>query len=459
MIEPLMGKLLAKYISPILWRCGKDSRRYEIYEYMQKAQWNSLEKNKKIQREKLFNLVEYTIGNIAYYKKIADARNIKISKETILKDIKKFPILTKEIIRKEFENLYDHLGKDRLITNTTGGTTGQPIEFFQNKNFKDYAAANKMLFANWCGLENGDLTIMLWGSERDILERKKSINDFLFEKFMNNIILNSFDMSEKRMKIYADLIAEKNPKLIIAYVQSITELSRYIIANEYKFKRPINVMTSAGTLYGFQRNIIKQAFGGEVFNKYGSREVSDLACECEKHEGLHLNIFTHYMEILDKNLNEVKKEGEVGDIYVTSLENCAMPFIRYKIGDQSQVTNKICSCGRGLPLIKHIVGRHIEALRNSKGKFIPAEFFIHFIGVVFNKGFIDRFQVIQKSPSEIDVRVVIKNKEQFKKAVPEIEKSIKKVFEDGNLIINWLYEKEINSDASGKYRYVISSSS
>jgi phenylacetate-CoA ligase len=214
-------------------------------------------------------------------------------------------------------------------------------------------------------------------------------------------------------------------------------------------------MTSAGTLYDYQRKIIEEAFGGRVFNSYGSREVSDMACECEKHEGLHVNICTHFLEILDEKLNDVNEENELGEIYVTSLENYVMPLIRYKIGDSAIFTQKKCSCGRAFPLIKNVTGRIMEGLRNSSGKFIPAEFFIHFIGVVFNKGYIDKFQVIQDTLNKITIRIILSNRNEFEKYRPEIERSIIRVFEDPVEII-WKIEDEIENSASGKFRYVIS---
>ena len=37
-----------------------------------------------------------------------------------------------------------------------------------------------------------------------------------------------------------------------------------------------------------QREIIERAFRCRVFDRYGSREFSNVAAECERHEGLHI---------------------------------------------------------------------------------------------------------------------------------------------------------------------------
>ena len=77
-------------------------------------------------------------------------------------------------------------------------------------------------------------------------------------------------------------------------------------------------MTSAGILYPKYKELIEDVFHCPVFNRYGSREVGDIACDCEKHEGLHLNIFNHYIEIIDEEGKNCEP-GKMGEIVVTTL--------------------------------------------------------------------------------------------------------------------------------------------
>jgi phenylacetate-CoA ligase len=449
-----MREYLSKYIGILLWKYGRGSDRFDFFQELRRNQWNSIEKNRLLQRKKLFDLVQFSIENIPYYKNIAREGAITISEKTIFEDIRKFPVLTKEIIRREFDNLC-YQKNTEYIRNMTGGTTGQPLVFYQDKHFKDHAASGKMLFFEWAGLRYGELLFQLWGSEKDILESKKGLNDYLIKNLMNIQTLNSFNMSNENMKGYVDKINSEQPRLMLAYTQSAVELARYVIRNNMKIVAPLNVMTSAGTLYDSQRHLIERAFGGKVFNKYGSREASDIACECERQQGIHINILDNFIEVLDDKLENVSREGQTGDIYVTCLNNFTMPFIRYKIGDSATVTEKSCDCGRGFPLLRHIIGRSMDGIRNAHGKFIPAEFFIHFIGVVFNKGYIDRFQVIQDSLSQINIRVTVNNNALFMEFQPEIERNIKKVFETPCTIV-WKLEERIEDPPSGKFRYVIS---
>ena len=124
------------------------------------------------------------------------------------------------------------------------------------------------------------------------------------------------------------------------------------------------------------KNLIEEVFRTKVYNKYGSREVGDMACSCEKDEGLHLNILNNYIEILNDNL-EPCKPGEIGQVYVTVLNNFVMPLLRYQIGDMA-VPSKVeqCSCGRGLPLIEKVIGRTGSMIKtNCNVQRLAAEYF------------------------------------------------------------------------------------
>jgi len=221
----------------------------------------------------------------------------------------------------------------------------------------------------WTGWKPGDTLINLWGSERDILEGKKGLKSIVKENLMNTYLLNSFNMSEDNMRKYVKFINKKKPKVINTYVQSIYEFARFIKNNNLKVFSPKGIITSAGTLYPKMKELIESVFKTKVYNRYGSRESNAIACSCEKDEGLHLNVLHNYIEILN-NKFEPCKAGEVGNVYVTTLSNYVMPLIRYNIGDLAvPAENEQCSCGRGLPLIKKVVGRSSSMIRTEKGIF------------------------------------------------------------------------------------------
>lgn len=444
---------IRNFVNPIIWKYVKKSSRFEIFDSINCKQWRSLKKNQDEQAKKLYELVRYAHKNVPYYKKIIQENNIHYSRKTIFDDIKKFPILTKQDMKNNFEDL-----KSQDITtfskNTSGGSTGQPVVFLQDNNYYDWNAAGKVFYYSWAGRNEGEFMIKLWGSERDIIEGTQGLDGFLIKHMMNIQLLNSFKMSEKNMRDYVKIINTKKPKIMESYVQSIYELAIFIEKKNLSIYSPKGIIVSAGILYPHMREKIETVFGTKVFNRYGTREVGDIACSCEFSDELHINMFHSYVEVLDSNLTRLD-DGNLGHIHITNLNNKVMPLIRYDIGDMGEISkNYTCKCGRGLIKLKEVKGREMNMFKSKSGDLIPGEFFIHFVGVVHNKGNIEKFQIIQERIDLIKIKYILKDSKGFEENKYNVEKDIKKVMgEDCNII--WDLVKEIPPSKSGKYLYTI----
>ena len=83
----------------------------------------------------------------------------------------------------------------------------------------------------------------------------------------------------------------------------------------------------------------------------------------------------------------------MGEIIATDLWNYGMPFIRYQMGDVGVKSGRLCSCGRGLPLLQEVTGRISDFFIDSKGGLVHGEYFTHlFYGI---EG-VEQFQLIQE---------------------------------------------------------------
>ena len=148
------------------------------------------------------------------------------------------------------------------------------------------------------------------------------------------------------------------------YASSLYYVARYIEAHALTISKPKAVISSTEVLHVRMRETIERVFGCKVFDSYGCREISQIATECEAHNGLHVVFENQYVELIGK------------DIVVTNLNNYLMPFIRYKVGDlASSIDNTPCSCGRYSPRIVSLVGRDNDNIELPNGKVINGEFF------------------------------------------------------------------------------------
>ena len=440
-------------IFPIYWKYIKRYKVLDYYKKLKEHQWNTMEENREIQRKKLYMLIKDASQNIPYYKRIIQEYNIQFSEDTIFKDIKKFPLLTKDVIRNHFNELYkfrDHT----YYRNTSGGSTGEPVIFYQDRDYFAWNTATKIFFDEWAGRKIGEPMVKLWGSLRDILKGGQGFKGYLRQKLSGVTIISSSRMAEKDMYKYVQRINKIKPYLIFAYTNSIDEFACFIKKHHLSIYSPQAIMTSAGVLFPEVCARIEKVFLAPVFNRYGSREVGDIACNCKTSFGLHLIPDIHYVEIVDENGKEVK-QGESGEIIVTLLTNYTMPLIRYKIGDRGILSNKDCKCGHGLPLLEKVVGRITGNFKNKLGDYISGGLFFSLFYFIEN---IKQFQIIQEAIDYISINLVLIDKTKLKdmdKDFKEINQTIWKAM-GNDTKIKYNIVDEIKLSPSGKYMHVFS---
>jgi len=453
-INQKIGTYLRKNIVfPFYWKYIKHSNVLSCYKALKNHQWNTLEENKKIQQKKLYKLIEYANENIPYYKRLIKDHHIQFSEDTIFEDIKKFPLLTKEIIRNNFNKLYK-FRDNTYYRNSSGGSTGEPVIFYQDSNYFAWNTAAKIIFDEWAGRKLGEPMIKLWGSLRDILKDGRGFKGYLRQQLSGVTIISSSRMAEKDMYKYMQRINMIKPYLIFDYTNSIDEFACFIQKHHLSIYSPQAIMTSAGVLFPEVRARIEDIFQAPVFNRYGSREVGDIACNCKTSFRLHLIPDIHYVEIVDDEGKEVKK-GETGEIIITLLTNYTMPLIRYKIGDRGILSNRDCKCGHGLPLLKKVEGRITGNFKNKLGDYVSGGLFFSLFYFIEN---IKQFQIIQEAIDYISINLVLIDKTKLKdmdKDFKEINQTICKAM-GNDTKIKYNIVDEIKPSPSGKYMYVFS---
>ncbi|MEA2022142.1 MAG: phenylacetate--CoA ligase family protein, partial [Candidatus Caldatribacteriota bacterium] len=378
---------------------------------------------------------------------------LRFSEDNIFEDIKKFPILTKHIIRNNFDGLYK-FRDNTYYRNSSGGSTGEPVIFYQDSNYFAWNTAAKILFDEWAGRESGEPMVKLWGSMRDIIKGGQGFKEYLRQQLSGVTTLGSTRMTEKSMHEYVQRINHTKPRLILAYANCIGELARFIQNHDLPIYSPGAIMTSACVLFPDMRKNIEDVFQTTLFNRYGSREVGDIACNCKTSPGLHLIPDIHYVEIVDDEGKEVKL-GKSGNIIVTLLTNYTMPLIRFKIGDRGILSNKDCKCGHGLPLLEKVEGRIVGHFKNKRGDIVSGGFFLTIL--LFRKN-IKQFQIVQESIDYIIINLVLVDKIKLKdmdKDFKEINQIIRKAM-GSDTKIKYNIVDEIEPSPSGKYMYSFS---
>lgn len=422
------------------------------------AQWFGRRQTAEVQHGLLTRILCHAYRHVPYYREIFTKAGIDPEKGVINTDvIRSIPLLDKDIIRQNHEALKsDDLAGRKWHENTSGGSTGEPVRFVQDKAYHEMSVAVKMLDDLWSGYGAGDRKVLLWGSERDLFEGRDRRRTRAGRWLRNEVALNAFRMTPSQMLDYVSTINSWKPVQILAYAGSIYELSCFIDREKLPVHMPKAIMSSAGVMEAFMRKTIERVFRAPVFDRYGSREVGDIACECDHHRGLHISAPTHYVEVLRAG-GAPADAGESGEIVVTSLTNYAMPLIRYRIGDMGALSEEACPCGRGWPLLKKIAGRVTDTFLKEDGTQIHGEFFTH---LFYYQDWVKKFQVTQDTFDRIRVAIVQRNgsgrdRGSHGTELEDITKKIHAVM-GRQCRVEFAFVDDIAPSPSGKYRYTIS---
>lgn len=378
------------------------------------AEAANAERARELQAKRLAALLRHAVQHVPYYR---DAGVDRVGLDDDLGAfglLRRFETLEKSVLRRSFDALKsDDLADRRWSVNTSGGSTGEPTRFVQDAAYGRWRRATKLLFDRWTGYRPGMPKVVLWGSERDLFQGRDGLRVRIVRSLRNEHFLNAFRMSPADMRAFAERITRVRPVQIRGYATSLYEFARFLQREAIEVPAPVAVLSSAGTLRHDMRESIAAAFGAPVYDRYGSREVGDVACEFVPREGLCISPLTHVVELLRSD-GGAAEPGEVGEVVVTSLTNYAMPLIRYRIGDMAVWDDRPVPPGRpAWPRLREIVGRTTDVFRRADGGIVVPEYLIHMIGVVLNRGAIERFQVVQERHDHVRVLIVTSGPEDF----------------------------------------------
>jgi len=400
------------------------------------------------QWQKLKNILDYSYYNTKYYKYLFDVNDVHPAEINKPEDMQRIPLLTKDIIRNNTAQMISH-GYDinKLINYKTGGSTGKALEIYADEECSEMRNAAAWMFDEWSGWRVGEPIGALWGSPQQSNNAKAQ----LLKLFLFTVIyLDTMEISEYSVKEYASKWKKFKPTLLFGHAHSLYLLAEYVDALGIKDINPKAIISSSMMLLPHERQIIEKIFSRKVFNRYGCEEVSLIAAECEVHNGMHINSTHLYVEFINEN-GEHCKQGELGRIVVTDLVNRAMPLLRYEVEDLGIPTDKMCSCGRGLPLIEQVVGRVADSLLKKDGSRVAG---ISLIENTLTKiPGIKQLQIIQESIDIMRLNVVVKESSHY-----VVEKELKQYFRNvfGNdLVTDIVYVDDIKAEPSGKYRFSI----
>ena len=333
---------------------------------MSKKYWNeeietiSRDELEKYQLERIREQITAAYDKSPYYKQSFEKAGVSPTDLKTLDDLRKFPILTKKIVR-ERQDAKPILGdlvvasEDYVVfISSSSGSTGAPTASpFSKKDFDEFQEVESRLF--WqAGMRPNDryihaLNFSLFVGGPDVLGAQNlgalciwggtlpaDRLLFILKQYQPTVIWTT--------PSYAWYLGETAIKKGINPAKDLA-INRIIVAGE------------PGGSINATRESIEKLWDAEVYDFYGISDIfGACAAACEEHDGLHVAEDHIYVEVLDEKTGLPVGEGERGEMILTTLRKDIRPMIRFRTGDIVTYTNEKCKCGRTLKRIK-VVGR------------------------------------------------------------------------------------------------------
>lgn len=424
-------------INILIKKCANGTIWTSIYNHLYKNRYFLSENNVvKKQEKELKRKLKRVVRHVPYYKDIEDPT-----------DITCFPIVDRHIITDNFDSFIAD-NKDKYLYNDayTGGSTGEPFHLLASGGFEAEFGLKRW---KYLGYKEGDKILDVGGVSVEEELRKKRI--FWRKTFDNEIpfgtmSLSSLYISEDTEEEYIEFLNGYEPSFLWGYVSSVYELACMLERRNITLSKPIKaiVMTSEIAL-SYQIDKIKEVFKTNVYFQYGHTESCINAYTYDETYRYRVEPLYGYVEILDENGVHVK-EGEVGEVVVTSLHNNVMPLVRYRTCDYAEYGGKD---DRYIYLNK-VLGRTQDVFYNRNGQRTLLT------GIIFGLhkkalGHIYRWQIEQIKAGEINIHII-----KGENYSDEDEKEIINLFDvEGNVDVVIDYVDDIPLTKRGKNRLLV----
>lgn len=404
------------------------------------------------QFRELRRLIFFAWNHIPFYRNYWEQHGFSPQQFQHLRDFSLVPCIDKEIVRVHYEDMVPRgYALHRLTKVTSGGTTGLPLSFYLNQSVMHGRELIHQLWTYWsvCRYRLGiDKVIILRGARID----RALIQQGIYWKKSRGyrgrgLVLSSFHLTDATYRLYIEQIRKESPRFIVAYPSALTILCSLMKKyGEASFGGLRGVICSSEMVYSWQRNLVREVLGVEIYSFYGHSEKTVSSIPDKQHNMLFEPSYG-FCEFLDDNMNEVNTSGTIAQIVSTGFQNYFMPFIRYKTSDYVRVGNHP---PLGFTRIaQEIIGRAQDFVYDKDGNRIP---FSCSDEIFWGVNGITAYQYLQTNPGKLSLLLEV-NDTFLSESMKQIQADAEQLF--SNCQVDILIVDKIERTISGKFRYFV----
>ena len=323
----LLKKLNTKLPDPVKIAFGPVIRSKLIYSKAFRNQYYELTKMDSMsavdiencQFEKLKDVLVHAYEHTVYYKRLFDDAGFDVYSFGSFDEMKRIPVITKELIIKHFNELQADDISD-FYSATTGGSTGTPLKI--NLDRDSIYREKAFIYHFWEQLGYD------YRRSRIASFRGTDFNgkNFKANPLYNEIQVNPCNINALTIYDYYKKLCSFKVEFLHGFPSAIYSFCKFAkdaglpIFGKYKA-----VFFISENVYDFQREFIEDTLGCPTAAFFGHSERAVFAEQIET-SGYLFNDFYGFWEL---------SEGNQGNIICTGFLNKKMPLIRYEIDDSA----------------------------------------------------------------------------------------------------------------------------
>lgn len=396
----------------------------------------SREELEKYQLNTLNNLIKYVKENSPFYKEIYK----DLDRINSLDELHKIPIINKDDIISNGQKMVcvNQSEISRIVSIDTSGTMGKHKRIYFTEEDQKLTRDFFIQGLSFLVKKEDVMMIMLpFKRENSVGDLIKQSLEIMRVKPILNGNLSSFEYT-------TNLMINENVNSIVGMPVEILALGKYIKKENLPIKIK-SILLSADMVNDTFIEEIKKVYNCEVFNHFGMTETGlGGAVDCFSHNGMHIRENDLLVEIVNPITKENMKDGESGEILITTLTRKAMPLIRYSTGDISSFKKGNCSCNSILKRLNSIKYRIDDRVHIGKNLYININ---SLDNILFKLNNLINYKVsVINSYNYYDLNLQIVFFEEEKKNIYYDDNDLKRKIKDlllGNIRIKKSYERGI----------------
>ena len=345
---------------------------------------------------RLRDVVRGAARDTAYYRDTFKRIGFDAEADFSFDEFARLPVLEREDVHRAGRDLVSaSVPAAQLRMDATGGSTGAPTQVWLGPEERGWRDSGADYFMRRIGLPPGTRTAYLWGHHLDPVAQ-----DTLRERYRafesNAMWFDCFRLSAETLERYHHAFERLRPACIIAYAGALGALAEHVLERGHRPQYPsYGFVTGAEKLWPRQRDAITKSFGKPVHERYGGRDVGQLALQLTPDRTLDYTV--------DWAIVLIEPETSERDsaILLTKLRGDGMPMLRYRVGDVGRFPTG-SRPGHPAFVLHEVLGRTADRIWLPNGNWVTGLQLPHMM-----KGYpVREFMFVQRADYSVEIQVV-----------------------------------------------------